>query len=150
MENIKRILVVSRSTLHCPKALHFGITLARNYEAALYVLHVIHDPFNLDGWNLPGPSFNNELVKMKATAKKRLDQMIASEKAEGITVTEWIREGEPVKEILAVVKKENIDLLILLAHEEGRLEHFLFGRTNEEILRKMPCSILLVKQNYAC
>jgi nucleotide-binding universal stress UspA family protein len=34
----------------------------------------------------------------------------------------------------------------MLAHEEGRLEHFLFGRSNEEILRALPCSILLVKK----
>jgi nucleotide-binding universal stress UspA family protein len=34
----------------------------------------------------------------------------------------------------------------MLAHEEGHLEHFLFGRSNEEIIRKMPCSVLLVKK----
>jgi len=33
------------------------------------------------------------------------------------------------------------------AHEEGRLEHYMFGRTVEELTRKMPCSILLVKYN---
>ncbi len=47
----------------------------------------------------------------------------------------------------------NIDFLILLAHEETRLEHLeelveklIFGRSNEEIIRKMPCPVLLVKQ----
>ena len=32
------------------------------------------------------------------------------------------------------------------AHQENRLEHFLFGRINEAIIRRMPCSILLVRQ----
>ena len=45
-----------------------------------------------------------------------------------------IREGEPVKEILKVIKEENIDLIILLSHSEWRLEHFLFGRIKEEII----------------
>ena len=45
-----------------------------------------------------------------------------------------------------MVTDENIDLIIMLAHEQGRLEHFLFGRSNEEIIRKMPCSILMVKK----
>jgi universal stress protein A len=40
----------------------------------------------------------------------------------------------------------SIDLVIMLAHEEGRLDHFLFGRSNEEIIRKIPCSFLLVKK----
>ncbi|MCK5504111.1 MAG: universal stress protein [Thermodesulfovibrionia bacterium] len=34
----------------------------------------------------------------------------------------------------------------MLSHEEGRLEHFLFGRSNEKIIRDMPCSILLVEE----
>ncbi len=29
------------------------------------------------------------------------------------------------------------------------MEHFLFGRSNEEIVRRMPCSILLVKKEPA-
>lgn len=63
-----------------------------------------------------------------------------------MSVKEIIKEGEPTKEILKVVKEENIDLIIMLAHEEGHLKHFLFGRSNEEIIRKMPCSVLLVKK----
>jgi nucleotide-binding universal stress UspA family protein len=37
------------------------------------------------------------------------------------------------------------DLVILFAHEGGRVEHFLFGRSNKEIIRRIPCSILMVK-----
>ena len=50
-------------------------------------------------------------------------------------------------EIKKVVEDEKIDLIVMLAHEEGRFEHFLFGRTNDAILRKLPASILLVKKN---
>jgi nucleotide-binding universal stress UspA family protein len=34
----------------------------------------------------------------------------------------------------------------LRAHEEGRIERFLVGGSNDAIIRKMPCSILLVKK----
>jgi len=44
-----------------------------------------------------------------------------------------------------MVKEEKIDLLILSAHAEGRIEHALFGGENDAIIRRMPCSILLVK-----
>ena len=63
-----------------------------------------------------------------------------------MAVKELIKGGEPTKEILKVIKEENIDLLIMLAHEEGRLEHFLFGRSNEALIRRMPCSIFMVKK----
>jgi universal stress protein A len=81
------------------------------------------------------------------TTREEIDRIIKSERADGLEVTEWIREGKPTDEIIAAVKEEKIDLVILSAHEEGRLEHFLFGRTVEELTRKMPCSILLVNYN---
>ena len=40
----------------------------------------------------------------------------------------------------------DIDLVILPAHEEGRLEHFLYGRGIDSLIRRMPCSILLVRE----
>lgn len=145
MDDVNRILVVSRSTKNCRKAVHYGVSLAKKYEAELYVVHVIHDPFSLEGWNLPIPSLHEEYEKLKSGAKEELDRIISKEKAQGLTIHEWLREGKPVDEILKVVEAENIDLLIMLAHQEGRLEHFLFGRTNEAIVRKMPCAIMLVK-----
>ena len=84
---------------------------------------------------------------MIETYKKQLQRIIEEEKGqEAIEISEEVRDGPPVEEILSVIQSEGIDLLVMLAHEEGRLEHFLFGRTNESILRKMPCSILLVKK----
>jgi universal stress protein A len=147
MDDIKRILVVSRSTKHCRKAVHYGISLAKQHNAKLYVMHVIHDPFSLEGWNLPIPSLEQEYKKLVKTTREEIDRIIKSERADGLEVTEWIREGKPTDEIIAAVKEEKIDLVILSAHEEGRLEHFLFGRTVEELTRKMPCSILLVNYN---
>ncbi len=145
MEPFKNILVVSRSTKHCLKAVRTGISMARKFGAKLYILHVIHDPFNMDGWNLPAPTFQDEYHKMIADAKKELDRMVQAEKAEGLTVSEWVKEGEPVDEIRKVVESEHIDLIIMLAHREGRLEHFLFGKTNEAIIRKLPATLMLVK-----
>jgi universal stress protein A len=146
METFNNILVVSRSTRHCLKAVRTGISLARKFGAKLYILHVIHDPFNMDGWNLPAPTFQDEYRKMVADAKKELDRMIKTERAEGLTVTESVKEGEPVDEIQKMVESENIDLVIMLAHSEGRLEHFLFGKTNEAIIRKLPATLMLVKK----
>jgi nucleotide-binding universal stress UspA family protein len=146
METFYNILVVSRSTKHCLEAVRTGISLARKFGAKLYILHVIHDPFNMDGWNLPAPTFQDEYRKMVADAKRELDRMIKTERAEGLTVTESVKEGEPVDEIQKMVESENIDLVIMLAHSEGRLEHFLFGKTNEAIVRKLPATLMLVKK----
>ena len=146
MEDIKRILVVSRMTKYSKKAVHYGISLAKKYGAKLYVTHVVHDPFGIEGWNLPLPSLDKDYQNLLIRERRQLDEIIAREKQSGMDINVSIREGEPTKEILSIVRDEQIDLVILLAHEEGHLEHFLFGRSNEELIRRMPCPILLVKK----
>lgn len=147
MEDISRILVVSRMTTFCRKAVHYGISLSKKYGASLYVVHVVHNPFGLEGWNLPPLQLDYPILIKKS--KEDIDAAIAAEMAKGMEIREIIRVGEPTEVILSIVKEEEIDLIIMLAHEEGRLEHFLFGRSNEEIIRKLPCSILLVKKEPA-
>ncbi|MBF0505490.1 MAG: universal stress protein [Nitrospirae bacterium] len=146
MHDIKRILVVSRMTKYCQRAVHYGISLARSYGAELYVIHVIHDPLTYGTWNLPKPSLEEDYKKEIKKSKENLDAVIIAEKGKGLAVKEIIKEGNPTEEIFAAIRDNDIDLVIMLAHEEWRLEHFLFGRSNEEIIRKMPCSVLLVKE----
>jgi nucleotide-binding universal stress UspA family protein len=145
METFKNILVVSRSTEHCVRVLRTGISLARMFGAKLHLLHIIHDPFNLDGWNLPMPAFSDEYQKMLAKAREELDRMVHIEKAEGMVIDEWVKEGEPVQEIQKVVESEGIDLVLMLGHQEGRMEHFLFGQSNDAIVRQLPATLMLIK-----
>lgn len=147
MNDFKRILVVSRSTIHCKKALQYGIALAKLFNSKLFVLHVIHDPFNIEGWNLPVPSLKKEYENLVIKEREEIDSIIKSEQANGLDITEWIRNGKPIDEVFAVIKEEKIDLVIIAGHEEGRFEHFLFGRAVEGLIRKLPCTILLVKCN---
>jgi len=146
MSEIKRILVVSRDTKYCQKAVRYGISLSQKYGAELYVAHVVHEPLIFGGWNLPFPSLEDEYRKTLKDAREELHEIIKSEKNMGIPIKELVKEGKPTDEILKIVREEKIDLIVMLAHEEGHLEHFLFGRSNEDIIRQMPCSILMVKK----
>ena len=145
METFNNILVVSRSTSQCIRVLRTGIALARKFNARLHVLHIIHDPFSVNGWNLPVPSLDDEYNAMVAKARTEIDRLVKSEKAEGIVVNEWVRDGNPVEAIKQTAEAANIDLILMLAHQEGRLEHFLFGKTNDAIIRQLPATLMLVK-----
>ena len=78
MKSFSNILVVSRSTKNCVKVLRTGVALARKFEAKLHVLHIIHDPFNVNGWNLPVPSLDEEYKAMVAQAREELDLLKGS------------------------------------------------------------------------
>jgi nucleotide-binding universal stress UspA family protein len=145
METFNNILVISRSTEHCIKVLRTGIALARKFDARLNVLHIIHDPFSVNGWNLPVPSLDDEYKSMVAKARAELDRLVQAEKAEGLVINEWVKDGNPVDAIQETVESENVDLILMLAHREGRLEHFLFGKTNDAIIRRLPATLMLVR-----
>lgn len=146
MPGFKRILVVSRMIQTCRPAIQRGVALARCYGAELSIIHSIHNPFGLKGWSLGTMSLAKQYEQLLEETKRALAEIVASEKAGGMSVKEIVRDGEPTEEILKTIRDEKIDLLVMLAHEEGFLENLMFNRSNDELVRKMPCSILLVKK----
>ena len=144
MDDIRRILVVIRSAEHFKKGVHYGIVLAKRHKAELYVIIAIHNPFDFERLNVPLPFhvvLEEEYRYVKQEAKKDLDKMVKAEKAESVSIEVLVHTGQMVnKEISRVLEEKKIDLLIMCTHEKWRLEHFLFGDTTEEVIKKMPYS----------
>jgi nucleotide-binding universal stress UspA family protein len=131
------------------EAIRSGISLARKYDAKLLVLHLVSNPVDLMAVNAPGLFPEEEYKNYRNSqqeAKEQLDKVIKQEIQGGFPIMELISDRDPVEEIVKVVKEEKIDLIVLSAHKEGRIEHALFGGENDAIIRSMPCSILLVKK----
>jgi nucleotide-binding universal stress UspA family protein len=148
MESFKRILVVSRMNPYSRKAVHLGISLARKYDATLHVLHLVTTPMDLFAVNASGlfpEAQYTQYINNQQDAQEQLDKIIKEEIRLGFPIQEQISELGSVEEVEKMVVEENIDLLVMVAHAEGRIEHALFGGENSALIRGMPCSILLVK-----
>jgi nucleotide-binding universal stress UspA family protein len=145
MEDIRRILAVSWMTQYCQRTVHYAVSLAAKYGAELSVIHVI-DTLWSQGWNLPTMSQEESREKDEERIQSELDNIISGETKGGVKIKTIIKEGDPIEEILKVIEEEKIDLVILRAHEESRIERLLVGGSNDALIRKMPCSILLVKK----
>jgi len=149
MEDFTKILAVSWMTQYCRKTVHYAVSLAVKYDAELYVIHVIDNWF--DNWfqdmNLPMISVEEERKKEMEKVKNELDGIVYDEAKKGLKLGKVIiKKGDPVEEILRLIEEEKIDVAMMRAHEEGRIERLLIGSSNNAIIRKMPCSIFLVKQ----
>lgn len=150
MEEIKKILVVNYLTEYSRDALSHGVSLAKKFGSELAVLHVISNPVDMEAVNVPefvwkGKEYKNYL-SIREEYKEELDKAIRHVVKGGFPVQELVTDKEePVEEIIRTVREEKIDLIVLLAQEEGRLEHMLFGSQNDALIRRLPCSILLVK-----
>ena len=149
MENIGRILVISRMNPYSRKAFYIGVSLARKFDAKLLMLHLVSDPVDMMMLNPPGlfpEVMYTNYWNSQNEAKEQLDKIIEQEKSAGFPIKELIGDRDTVEEVLKVVSEEKIDLIVMFAHQEGRIEHALFGGENDAIIRRMPCSILLVKE----
>nr|WP_319490477.1 universal stress protein [uncultured Desulfobacter sp.] len=149
MKHPERILVVSLCTKHSLDAVQWGISFARNYGAELFITHIVHNPFGLEGWSLPLASaqiIEDEFSKMLENARKELQEYIKTEEAEGLSIQESVIQGDPVEEITKFISEKEIGLTVMTAHEQGHLEHLLRGHDIRELIRKMPCSMFLVKR----
>lgn len=149
MNELHKILMVCQSTQECRKAMNFAIGLAEKFAAELSVLHTYHNVFGLEGWNLPVPKQMVEegYQEMLEETKKDIEKLVGEARQKNIDVEVMVREGKLTDEIFKLVEEQDIDLLVLPGHPEWRLEHFLFGRDSEEILRKLPCSVTFVKED---
>jgi nucleotide-binding universal stress UspA family protein len=148
MEKIERILVVSRMSQYCRDAVQIGISLAKKYGSELHVLHLVSNPVDMEALNAPLPYQDGHKIyqSVREQAKEELDKILRNEMSSGYPIKISVKDGDPTFEIVKMVEEEKIDLMVLLAHEEGRLEHMLFGRDNDAVIRALPCNILLVKK----
>jgi len=130
-----------------------GISLAKKYQAKLQILYLPSKSTNLGGGalNAPGLIFpseeNKNYASVEEQAQDELNKALRNELATDIPVRTIIKDGKPLEEIAKVVQEEKINLLLMVASEEGRLEHLLFSQESVAIIRSLPCSILLVKRN---
>ncbi len=154
MEVIKRILVATGVTKTCRKVVDYSASLAHKYGAELYVIHIEHNPFGYEGFNLPMISLNESYERIIKEAQTDLEKVIDKVRTKGTTVHSLVKEGDPAKVITGLIKELKIDLLVMRAqaHEESkleqleeRLENLIFGQSQEKLISKMPCAILLVK-----
>ncbi|MDO9069730.1 MAG: universal stress protein [Deltaproteobacteria bacterium] len=151
MKNLRNILVISRMNPYSRIAIISGVSLARKCDAKLHVLHLVSNPVDMTALNAPGlfPEEYTNYMYNQQGAKELLDKAIKEEMSGGFPINELSSDSDSVEDIVKVVIKEKIDLIVMPAHEEGRIEHALFGGENDSLIRKMPCSILLVKEEPA-
>jgi universal stress protein A len=91
-------------------------------------------------------TLEEEYERIRQEAKLDVDRLSSKDNTKDISVNIMIREGDMKSEVLKIIEEKNIDLAIMVAHEENRIEHFLYCEGVEEMIRKMPCSIVMVRE----
>ncbi len=145
MNQPRKLLAVCGMIHGCREFVRDALLTANKEHAELYVLAVIDNPFGVRGLSFPRPSLNREYRKLVESTKEELQDIAAEAIEQNIPVQTIVREGKPIDQILAVIRENRIDLLVMQAQKQSWLESLLSERYNSILLRKMPCSILYIK-----
>jgi len=132
---IKRILWPTDFSENAGQALPLVTSLAEKYQAEIHILYVLKD------YPAFGASYGEydpeDLIKMKEWetqfAESRLDEICEKFLNACPLYIRHISVGDPAKEILKLINKEEIDIIILASR--GNESHFDFGSVAERVIK---------------
>jgi nucleotide-binding universal stress UspA family protein len=141
---IKKILFATDFSEGSANALPYAVSMARQYGAKVYFVHVIHDIAKTSGSYVPHISLDELYSEMEEHAKAELEKS-ASEELRGKDVEHVVLKGTPYVEISRFAEENKIDLIVLGTYGRRGLDRVLFGSTAEQIVRHAPCPVLSVR-----
>lgn len=139
----KRVLLATDLSANSDRALDRAVQLARRWNAGLLVLHALEtepatapSPIyeDIPSWRRPP----DPAIAVESQIRRDMREEVADLRI-------IVEEGDPAQLVLDVVQRERCDLIVLGAARERALGRVALGRTVEQLIRRAPTSVLVVK-----
>jgi universal stress protein A len=148
--NLKKILVPVDFSKQSRKAMEYGLSFARQFNAEVLLLHVLEfapaampvSPAS------PMPIIHDAMTQTawRESAAKQLAEW-RNESGTPIAVKASVRDAVSAHaEIVKAAEEENVDLIILGTQGHTGLARFLIGSTAEKVVRHASCPVLVVRE----
>ncbi len=141
--DLRRVLVAHDFSSDSELALSYGLSLAREYQAELHLLHVLPHRTRSEAPEIAllplsaGTAFDE--------AADRLRRAVPEETYLWCEVKHGLREGHPYREVLDYAQEQQIDVICMGASGTGFGMHALFGSNADRVLRQAPCPVLIAR-----
>lgn len=144
--HIRRILVPIDFSGESEKPLRYASAMARADRAEVILLHVTN-PVTLKLDYGYGPVFRCGADETAVSrCRTRLRRFARRHLGEGGIGDVVIGTGKPSEEILQLAERRAVDLIILYAHPERRVDDLHSHQTVEAVSRFAPCPVLIVRR----
>jgi nucleotide-binding universal stress UspA family protein len=142
---IKTILYATDFSHGARAAMDHVVSLSKDYNAKLILLHVIQD-ITIAEWYIPSELSVAEMVAdIEKNAWQEMEKWLAEFSLKIKDVEKIVVRGVPFVEIIKTAREKNADLIIIGTHGRTGIDHMLFGSTAEKVVRKAPCPVLTVR-----
>ena len=138
---LTKILVTTDFSEVSDHALDYAISLARRYDARIYLAHVITpDPFQFAEPQLAQATYE----KVRQAAEEGITDILISGKLRGVPHEVLMEEGNVWPTLEKLIVEHEIDLVVVGTHGRGKVQKILIGSVAEEIFRQADCAVLTV------
>jgi len=142
---IERILFPIDFSEGSKDALDYAISLSKEYNAKLFLIHVVHDISMSAGWQVAHIRIDELYREMVESAKKEMERFCRNELRGHENIEPIVVRGIPDEEILKAARDKKIDIIVIGTHGRTGIDRILFGSTAEKVVRKAPCPVLSVR-----
>lgn len=154
MQAIKRILVPTDFSEVSHAALSMALQLASDYDAHLFVLHVVKDmdkELKKRLVSAPNDEFietairNGEKAILDAVEVERGRARDAGKQLKSSPLKMIVTGGDWLEVSLNMIDEHDLDLIVTGTHGGSGLKSFLLGSMSEQLVRRAACSVFVVK-----
>jgi nucleotide-binding universal stress UspA family protein len=143
--NFKNVLFPTDLSDYNGTALAYASVLAAESGAKLHILHVddmqdISAELVEFGYVYPTPWDDNERAKVR----EELNQITPA--AAHVPFEHHYLRGAPARTIIEFAESQRVDLIVMASHGRTGLARLVMGSVAEEVTRRAPCPVLIVKQ----
>ena len=141
---MRSILVPVDFSTMTEDVLEMAKLFAGTFTGKIHLVHVIRIDPSLTGY-LPEPSLIEEPMPAHCgKAHALLQEQVRQLRYAGYGCSASLYEGEIVETIIKKARDMEAELIVMGAHNKGRLERFFLGSVSEGVLRRACCPVMIV------
>ena len=154
---LREVMVVTDGSASSQHALQFLGRLPLPAGARLWVMHVLPPPpismlfMETPMGSAPVALLDSEqaaaqFAKEQMDGQALLDGALAALQAAGKPATGILKRGDAATEIMAVVRQQNIDLVVTGSRGHSPIRSWMMGSVSRKLVHYSGCSVLVVRQ----
>ena len=139
--NIRRILCTTDFSRFSNLAISYALSLAGEFDAKLYVCHVI-DLTTAGMYGEAFLAFDEQETRITARAHKELRAVLENRHPDWEPL---VVSGHPADEILRLSEEKQVDLVVSATRGRSGLKRFIIGSVTGRLMRTLSCPLLVVQ-----
>jgi nucleotide-binding universal stress UspA family protein len=138
---IKKIICATDFSDLANYAIYYGVSLAREFKAKLYLCHVI----DLSSATMYGEAtfgFESQLIHMEDFTHERMKRIMSEHEIEWEPL---VATGNAADEVARLAEKNGADMAISATRGRSGLKRLILGSVTEHLMRTLHCPLLTVR-----